>query len=76
MQIVRVNCGDHACVTLFSPDMWMCGTWFRAAVEQHAEGLRRAGVAAETAKGAITAVDRLLEELPTTEFTKNVQELQ
>jgi len=32
LQVVRVNCGDHACVTLFPPTAHFCCTWFRIAV--------------------------------------------
>jgi hypothetical protein len=32
LQVVRVNCGDHACVTLFPPTAHFCGTWFQIAM--------------------------------------------
>jgi hypothetical protein len=75
VQIVRVNCGDHACVTLFSPTMWHCGTWFKAAIAQEAAGLAKAGVNRDTAKAAITAVDKLLGQMKIDPFTQNMQAL-
>jgi hypothetical protein len=32
LQVVRVNCADHACVTLFPPTAHFCGTWFQIAL--------------------------------------------
>src|ERR1700760_1173088 len=34
VQVVRANCGDHVCVTLFSPELWFCGSWFQHALER------------------------------------------
>ena len=75
VQIVRVNCGDHACVTLFSPSAWHCGTWFKAAIEMQLTAMERAGVKPETARRAIKAIDALLEQLPIDAFTRNMEEL-
>ena len=58
VQVVRANCGDHVCVTLFSPSLWFCGTWFRAAVEQQLNGLTKARVDPKVARGAIDAVQK------------------
>ncbi len=30
--MVRANCGDHICVTLFDPSLHLCGTWLGAAI--------------------------------------------
>jgi hypothetical protein len=32
VQVVRISCGDHLCVTLFSPSLHFCGTWFGRAI--------------------------------------------
>lgn len=69
---VRVNCGDHACVTLFQPTLPHCGHWFRIALQEHvAEGRvdRRAG------DQALQALDRVLDTLPMDDFTKRMVEL-
>jgi hypothetical protein len=76
VQIVRVNCGDHACVTLFSPTMWFCGTWFKAAIEQHIELLANAKVDQKTARAAIDAVQNLLAKIPADPFSANLEEFQ
>lgn len=76
MQIVRVNCDDQACVTLFSPEGWFCGTWFAAAVRGQATLLTRLGVDREVIRGAVTAIDRLLEKIPPGPFAKNLQAFQ
>jgi hypothetical protein len=31
--MVRVNCGDHACVTLFPPTAHFCGIWWVRALK-------------------------------------------
>ena len=36
--MVRVNCGDHACVTLFDPSLHLCGTWLGAAINTYVAG--------------------------------------
>ena len=76
VQVVRVNCGDHACVTLFSPNLSWCGTWFAAALRQHQAGLAEAGVRPEAVKAATTAIDTILKQLKPDTFTKNMQALQ
>ena len=73
VQIVRVNCGDHACVTLFSPSLWYCGTWFAHAVRTQMEGLQRANVDAKLARNAVAAVEALLEKIPVDPFTANTR---
>ena len=77
VQVVRANCGDHICVTLFSPSLWYCGTWFKAAVEQQIPGLTKARVDQKITRAAIEAVQNLLEALPPADtFTANLQALQ
>src|SRR5438105_12539608 len=68
--IVRANCGDHVCVTLFEPSLHCCGSWLGAAVNLHvATGGGGGGgqldpkvlTAMNTAKAA---VDKLLQLIP------------
>lgn len=63
VQVVRANCGDHVCVTLFSPSIWHCGAWFAAAVETQMEGLQGAGIDAELARQTVTVVRRFTDAL-------------
>jgi hypothetical protein len=76
VQVVRANCGDHVCVTLFSPSLWYCGTWFKAAVEQHLIGLEKVRVEPKVARAAIDAVQNLLDKFPADPFTANLQAFQ
>jgi hypothetical protein len=76
VQIVRANCGDHVCVTLFSPSLWYCGTWFKAAIKQQAAGLKKAGVDDKTAKAAVDAVQNVLGKLRCDTFTQNLEVFQ
>ncbi|MFN0101745.1 MAG: hypothetical protein ACKV2U_06595 [Bryobacteraceae bacterium] len=73
VQVVRVNCGDHACVTLFSPSLGYCGTWFAHAVATQLEGLQRADVDIQVAMAAVKAVNAFLEQIPIDRFTVNTQ---
>ncbi len=76
VQVVRANCGDQICVTLFSPALWHCGTWFAAAVRQQTRGLVKLGVDPQIVQGALTAIDQLLEKVPADGFSKNLQAFQ
>jgi len=68
IQIVRANCGDHVCVTLFNPTFHFCSHWFRTAMEVHLAG-ELPGEIAGRMKEALQAVARLEEVLPPDEFT-------
>ena len=64
--MVRVNCGDHACVTLFDPSLHICGTWFGLGITFVAGGGGGQGFprnAVGPAKEALAAVNKLLEVL-------------
>jgi hypothetical protein len=37
--VVRANCGDEKCVTLFSSSLHLCGTWLGAAINTYVLGL-------------------------------------
>jgi hypothetical protein len=64
VQVVRANCGDHVCVTLYAPSLWICGTWFAYAVKTQLAGLRAAKIDAELANAAVKAVEALVAKLP------------
>jgi len=63
--MVRVNCGDHACVTLFDPSLHLCGTWLGAAINTFVagggggQGLPRNAI--EPARNALTAINKMLD---------------
>lgn len=62
LAMVRINCGDHACVTLFDPTFHHCGTWFEKAIDVHLAGGVRGELAAAM-KNAKPAVARLVAAL-------------
>jgi uncharacterized membrane protein len=68
--IVRVECGDHACVTLFNPTFHHCGHWFLTAMRGHiaaGEAVPREAQAA--LRNAVQAVDALVRAIPQDPFT-------
>lgn len=69
--VVRVNCGDHACVTLFAPALSHCGTWFAHAVNTQLAGLAQANVDRKLLTNALEAVNALVAKLPPDPFTQN-----
>jgi hypothetical protein len=74
VQVVRANCGDHVCVTLFSPSLWYCGTWFAHAVATQIEGLQNAKIEPKLAHEAVRAVNALLKMLPVDTYTANTRD--
>ena len=70
MAVVRVNCGDHACVTLFQPTLPHCGIWWLTALKQHV-----AAGDLKVDKGAIAAVEALVRSLPQDPLTRNMMAL-
>src|SRR5947199_183453 len=73
IQVVRANCGDHVCVTLFSPSIWFCGTWFAHAVSTQLPGLEKANIDTKTARAAVDAVHALLGKIKPEPFTENMR---
>lgn len=61
LQVVRVGCGDHACVTLFPPTAHFCGTWFQIALRTLA---RLGDVERDVAERAHQAIGEALRRLP------------
>ncbi|MGH4025324.1 MAG: hypothetical protein ACRDRV_12185 [Pseudonocardiaceae bacterium] len=70
--VVRVNCGDHACVTLFSPSAWFCGTWFAKALQGYAQA---GALNPAVVQQAVPAIEAVLHELPTDPFSAATLEL-
>lgn len=71
VSVVRVNCGDHACVTLFAPTLWHCGTWFWHALTTQLPGLATANIDRKLVTNAAEAVNALLAKLPPDPFVQN-----
>lgn len=72
VQVVRANCGDHVCVTLFSPGMSSCGTWFALAVKTQYAALEQANVDLTLARAAVTAVEAFVAKLEPEPYALNV----
>lgn len=64
--IVRVNCDDHVCVTLFDSSLHVCGTWIGAAINTYVAN-PRLGLNPELVgamQNAAVAVERMVKLLP------------
>lgn len=72
VQVVRANCGDHICVTLFAPGMHYCGTWFATAVKQNYGVLEQANIDMNLARTAVTAVENFMAKLAPEPYAANV----
>ena len=72
ISVVRVNCSGDACVTLFTPTLHHCGTWFLRALEEHAE---RGRVEKRGVAGAVKAVQAVLAEVKRDPFTEAMEEI-
>lgn len=72
IQIVRANCGDHVCVTLFAPSFHFCGTWWSAANAANRNVLVKEGVDAGVLTAALEAGRKLLAEVPADPFSANI----
>lgn len=72
VQVVRANCGDHVCVTLFSPGISYCGTYFALAVKSQYAALERANIDPKLARAAVTAVEALVAKLEPEPYALNV----
>ncbi len=72
LSVVRADCGDHVCVTLFPPTLHHCGIWWKIALEEHMEHGRfeNREVVANAAR-AVQAVLNL-EEVAIEPFTANL----
>jgi hypothetical protein len=72
IQIVRANCGDHVCVTLFAPSAHLCGSWFGNALRGNLSGFVTAGIPRQTVLAAIDAVDKVVQAIPAGTFSTNL----
>jgi hypothetical protein len=63
----RVNCGDHACVTLFPPTAHFCGTWFQIAINTL---MQLGDVERELGQRAVQAIDEVVRALPEDPLTQ------
>ena len=73
LSVVRANCGDHVCVTLFPPTFHWCGIWWLRALTQHME---LGTIDREAGGRAVEAVQAVLEKVPMDEFTKAMEEIE
>jgi hypothetical protein len=67
IQVVRVNCGDHACVTLFPPTAHFCGAWFQIAVNTL---MQLGDVNRELGQRAVEAIQEVVQALPEDPLTR------
>lgn len=72
IQVVRVNCGDHACITLFAPTGHYCGTWFANAIKMNMAAIERAGGDIKLAREAVTAVEKFIATIEPDPYGRNV----
>ena len=75
VQVVRANCGDHVCVTLFAPGIHYCGTWFYEALEANREVFKINKINPERVAAAQGAIKTLLEEFRPEPYNLNVLEM-
>jgi hypothetical protein len=75
IQVVRANCGDHVCVTLFTPSIHHCGSWFLWGLESQSTGLGTA-IDKTVLATAAKAVRAVVDQLKPNEFDANLQAFQ
>jgi hypothetical protein len=73
VQVVRVNCGDHVCVTLFQPSGHYCGTWFASGVRVNFPVLERAKIDMKLAQATVAAVEKFIAKTKPDPYTENVK---
>jgi hypothetical protein len=56
--IVEVGCGEHACVKIFNPSVWLCWNWFRVGLQVLAAN-PKAGID----RGKVVELERNVEAL-------------
>ena len=72
LAMVRANCGDHVCVTLFPPTFHWCGIWWLIALR---EAVTAKVVPANVARPAEQAVRAVLDKVPADPFTEQMQKI-
>ena len=75
VQVVRANCGDHVCVTLFQPSGHYCGTWFASGLTVNFPVLERAKIDLKLARTTVTAVEKFIAQTEPDPYTANVVRL-
>lgn len=75
VQVVRLNCGDHVCVTLFQPSLHYCGTWFAYALRENQTVFEQAKIDPNAAKIAGEAVQKFVGQIEADPYTENVRRL-
>jgi len=72
LAIVRADCGDHVCVTLFPPTFHFCGIWWLQALEDAVQVKALPEDVAGRAREAVQAALRAT-EIKTDPFTRTLQ---
>jgi hypothetical protein len=75
VQVVRANCGDHVCVTLFSPSGHYCGTWWAAALRGNVPVFQAAAIDLNLARAAQTATEQFIAKIEPDPYAVNVARL-
>jgi hypothetical protein len=73
VQVVRLNCGDHVCVTLFQPSLHYCGTWFAYAIRQNQAVFEQTKIDAKAARTAADTVQEFVGQIEPDPYTENVR---
>lgn len=60
-------------MTLFSPSIWFCGTWFAYALATQLPVLEKANVDPKIARAAIEGVQAFLGKITPDQFTENMR---
>jgi hypothetical protein len=76
--VVRANCGDHICVTLFNPTFHFCSHWWLTAAREHAAAggqalLPQAAVSAMNS--ATQSITDLLKTIPKDPLTAQMAQI-
>ena len=69
LTVVRADCGEHVCVTLFPPTFHWCGIWWLIAARQAVEMKL---VDADVVKPAIEAMQRVTEAIEPDPFAERM----
>jgi hypothetical protein len=75
VQVVRANCGDHVCVTLYAPTGHYCATWFASALHVMAPMFEQAKIDPNLAKATQAAVENFIAKIEPDPYAVNVQRL-
>lgn len=75
MVIVRANCGDHLCVTLFPPTFHWCSIWWLIAAQDLMKNKLLPQDAREITQKTIESMEELQRVLPKDEFTERMMKI-